>query len=655
MRDKIRVGVTANDSFWGAELVSDLRSEEHFIDNFVRQLIFSIGLDPVECFKNSDYKVTPVGLKCWSLDQEERTCKEFIIITTLIPNDAKNYQTYLIPTFEEFNEAANGILIRNHEAGEDMQLRMEIRTCECDGHFFPSISEHNGHAGRIPCHRCMIRGETNANGRGSYPKGYISREAFNADRKNNQEMRQISIQVANGEANGTEYGIKQASVFAKMLPNFDIVYGFLIEFLHKIFIVFPRIFWKEHILRPYKSTDQIEFYQMPNDRRKIFHQRIKSIRTPHDMKQLKDPNSESLRADEWLDFIITASIEAADGLVEPRMMRIWKLIRAGIIIYLNALTDETRRMAIIYFQEAGKLLEELQVDKLSTLAVHQLLVEADKQIDVTGPIKESMGWWVERMCKSCVEPTIRRRVSAAPDKTIMRSILVKHMLFSYEKYIPDITEFLPEKNRNINKIEDEGTVECKFLGYGDSCQLSTEEFKYVKQFLLAQEVITKDETFQLNVVKFRRSFFKSEIHSSEYAKVQSKSSTNVAVQFIDDFNEIKTYYAQIEKFFLFDFKGETYRVAYLRVFYPLPLTAQGTERINRNREYKLKGKVVEIQAIDRKVVFYGSPGDTRVLEVPFHVYLLRFGVKMTPRTTRPNYSKFIQYLSNYKCNPESTP
>jgi len=156
-------------------------------------------------------------------------------------------------------------------------------------------------------------------------------------------------------------------------------------------------------------------------------------------------------------------------------------------------------------------------------------------------------------------------------------------------------------------------------------------------------------------VKFRRSFFKSEIHSSEYAKVQSKSSTNVAVQFIDDFNEIKTYYAQIEKFFLFDFKGETYRVAYLRVFYPLPLTAQGTERINRNREYKLKGKVVEIQAIDRKVVFYGSPGDTRVLEVPFHVYLLRFGVKMTPRTTRPNYSKFIQYLSNYKCNPESTP
>jgi len=45
-----------------------------------------------------------------------------------------------------------------------------------------------------------------------------------------------------------------------------------------------------------------------------------------------------------------------------------------------------------------------------------------------------------------------RRVSAAPDKTIMRSILVKHMLFSYEKYIPDITEFLPEKNRYLTPI-----------------------------------------------------------------------------------------------------------------------------------------------------------------------------------------------------------
>jgi hypothetical protein len=38
-----------------------------------------------------------------------------------------------------------------------------------------------------------------------------------------------------------------------------------------------------------------------------------------------------------------------------------------------------------------KKTKKLQVDKLLTLAVHQLLMEADKQIDVTGPIKES-GW-----------------------------------------------------------------------------------------------------------------------------------------------------------------------------------------------------------------------------------------------------------------------
>ena len=43
-----------------------------------------------------------------------------------------------------------------------------------------------------------------------------------------------------------------------------------------------------------------------------------------------------------------------------------------------------------------------------TLATHQIVVEADHQINSTGPIKESMGWWVERMCKTCVEPTSRR-------------------------------------------------------------------------------------------------------------------------------------------------------------------------------------------------------------------------------------------------------
>jgi len=43
-----------------------------------------------------------------------------------------------------------------------------------------------------------------------------------------------------------------------------------------------------------------------------------------------------------------------------------------------------------------------------TLSTHLIAVEADKQIDFAGVLKESMGTWIERLCGSIVEETRRR-------------------------------------------------------------------------------------------------------------------------------------------------------------------------------------------------------------------------------------------------------
>ena len=122
-----------------------------------------------------------------------------------------------------------------------------------------------------------------------------------------------------------------------------------------------------------------------------------------------------------------------------------------------------------------------------TLATHQIVVEADHQINSTGPIKESMGWWVERMCKTCVEPTSRRfffsfslalyssnlsiwlfvlffvfcflffvfrRLANKPEKTIVRTILIRHILTAWKHDIPSVGDYIPEKK--TNKIQDSG-------------------------------------------------------------------------------------------------------------------------------------------------------------------------------------------------------
>jgi len=37
-----------------------------------------------------------------------------------------------------------------------------------------------------------------------------------------------------------------------------------------------------------------------------------------------------------------------------------------------------------------------------TLGTHQILIEMDHQVDYTGPIKQSLGIWIERACKRVV-------------------------------------------------------------------------------------------------------------------------------------------------------------------------------------------------------------------------------------------------------------
>lgn len=100
---------------------------------------------------------------------------------------------------------------------------------------------------------------------------------------------------------------------------------------------------------------------------------------------------------------------------------------------------------------------------MMTLTTHLIGVEAEKQIEMTGPIKESMGSWIERLCGDLVEDTrtrlvdrkerdrkkrrekekrrketkkIRRRVCVSPEVTMIRNYLLKHYLRCHSDEIP---------------------------------------------------------------------------------------------------------------------------------------------------------------------------------------------------------------------------
>lgn len=61
--------------------------------------------------------------------------------------------------------------------------------------------------------------------------------AFTAVKKTDADAREHSENVAAGIEQEIEYGIKKPSLLATMLPDFDIVYGHMIELFHNLQIV----------------------------------------------------------------------------------------------------------------------------------------------------------------------------------------------------------------------------------------------------------------------------------------------------------------------------------------------------------------------------------------------------------------------------------
>jgi len=154
-----------------------------------------------------------------------------------------------------------------------------------------------------------------------YQAGYIDGSAFTAQKKTNEAARVHSQAVANGTEALIDFGFKEPSSIAKILPGFDLVYGHMIECFHDMrivrvlfFCVFspfilklnslaflccqncPKTFWKSFVFEDYDGENNRPAYVMAKANRTIFSARIKSIQGTHDMeKRPKDPSSQKMK------------------------------------------------------------------------------------------------------------------------------------------------------------------------------------------------------------------------------------------------------------------------------------------------------------------------------------------------------------------------
>jgi hypothetical protein len=149
----------------------------------------------------------------------------------------------------------------------------------------------------------------------------------------------------------------------------------------------------------------------------------------------------------------------AEGLLEPEISEIWTHFREGYMIHVRAaaVTPEMRSDAKEHWRQFAIKSEQRMPITMMTVATHFGGAEADKQIEYVGKIRDSVSSWIERVCGNLVEETRRRRICVSPEKTMIRSFLVKHYLKTHESLLP----FVQEEQRDVHLYDVEGEDRSK--------------------------------------------------------------------------------------------------------------------------------------------------------------------------------------------------
>jgi len=200
---------------------------------------------------------------------------------------------------------------------------------------------------------------------------------------------------------------------------------------------------------------------MTNQNRKLMASRITSLIPTHDMNsapldparqkmkgsrffcvclRISEPCLNSLwtcssfEADNW-DVWIHISLYACEGLMDRDVLLVWAAFREAYIIHTQQkLTAESRVKAKALLRKYGEGCQRELGITACTLATHQAVVEADYQIEYTGPLPETMASYIERFNLRVVEPVRRRRVCRSPETGIIRGYLLEQFAFSNRGY-----------------------------------------------------------------------------------------------------------------------------------------------------------------------------------------------------------------------------
>ena len=375
----------------------------------------------------------------------------------------------------------------------------------------------------------------------------------------------------------------------------------------------PKLIWQKGILKKSKESDR-PAYSMTNAERAIFSRRISNIPHTKDTKAIKDPSLKKLKGDEMADFIVTASVFAAEGLVAADMLKIVKLQRDNFLLSENKQKTDVEKLTE-NAKKLGKLMERWLPQDSRPITTHKILVHFPQAVKKTGNLSECNGQWIEDGCLIMSEEIRRRGLKVKIEEVLTKSMSRQLALLRNRALIEELGEAIesPEPKRDL-RFWDEGDENGnRFLGKGKHTLITLEERVRIAGALgcYGEKVSHKDIPIEL--VEFKRGFNGREYDSMKYTACSSSETTCVAVEF-----DKKDYFGKVTKFLKLQHGQREYRLVMLQLHCNAnPSPAGGIPRVYGQTFFK-KGNVVLLENLKRRVLFARKPDEddyVYVLEV----------------------------------------
>ncbi|KAM4717502.1 uncharacterized protein FYW61_017580 isoform 2-T2 [Anableps anableps] len=295
-------------------------------------LTFTCDSSPL--LNSSKFSVWPILCTINELPYVER-CKNVLLHTLWFGKGKPLLQCFFTPFINELHKLSHEGFTWEDESGLELNTRVTAKICVCDSVVRSAVQNFQPFSSEFGCGFCYHKGELVQKGRG-YTRVYPV-QVDGCDLRHMAETEQLaSLVIENGYPQG-QMGVKGHSPLL-LLPSFDIVKGFIPDYMHCVCLgVVPEFvnLW----LDPLYGRKR---FHLPPQSLKDLDKALCAIQPPDEIRQRPQRLSERMHweASEWRAFALLYSPVILRKVLPKLYYKHWMLLISSLHIFLSQFASQ---------------------------------------------------------------------------------------------------------------------------------------------------------------------------------------------------------------------------------------------------------------------------------------------------------------------------